>query len=229
MPFDLYSICRGGIGKTVISSWLIRQVSVRELFEKIVWVPLGQTPNLSVLQRIVYEQLVDGGIWDMDATEDAKQHRLNEAFRAKTILLVLDDLWDEKHELCVNCVDENTSSKVLVSSRVRQVLVSNVGSTNDLGAKSDDKYIVQIQLPSEKSAVDMLLSTAGISLEAAPPAEALQIVQFCKMLPLAIAIAGKLVKDLELDTADDWDGVVQILKVNQTHSQTAQCQRNLGE
>ena len=154
----------------------------------------------------MYEQLVDGGIWDLDASEDAKRLRLIEAFRAKKVLLVLDDLWDEKHELCVNCVDENTASKVLVSSRVRQVVVGSVGM-------SDDDYVVQIQLPSEKSAVDMLLSTAGISLDAAAPPEALQIVQFCKMLPLAIAIAGKLVKDLELNTTDDWDGIVQILQV----------------
>jgi hypothetical protein len=195
----------------VISSWLVRQDTVREAFERIVWVRMGQTPDIGNCQRSMYEQLAEGTPWDMDAAADIKFSRLGEAFRGKVVLLVLDDLWDEKHELPLNCVDENTASKVLVSSRVRQVVKSNVGSSRDL-AGDDNRYIVQIEPPNDKSAVDMLLSTAGIASGTTPPAEALQIVQFCKRLPLSISIAGKLLQDLEVDGADDWDGILEILK-----------------
>ena len=78
-------------------------------------------------------------------------------------MLVLDDVWDAQHELSLNLVDERTASKVLVSSRVRAVVTSNVGSTKDLSDLADDQYVVQIEVPDEKSAVDMLLSTAGIA------------------------------------------------------------------
>ena len=32
------------------------------------------------------------------------------------------------------------------------------------------------------------------------------------MLPLAISIAGQLVKDLALDATEDWDGILTVLK-----------------
>eukprot|EP01047_Picozoa_sp_COSAG01_P017246 COSAG01_NODE_909_length_12785_cov_4.201876_6_plen_336_part_00 len=196
----------------MIASWVVRQDAVRETFNNIVWVTLGQNPNISHLQRNVYTQLVHGGGWDMDAADDAKITTLDEAFHGKAVLLVLDDLWDEKHEPFLNCVDRTTASKVLISSRVRQVVLSNIDDSKIMEHNGDEKYIVQIEPPNDKTAVDMLLSTAGISSDATPPLEALQIVQFCKFLPLAISIAGKLVKDMALDASDDWDGILEVLK-----------------
>ena len=59
--------CRGGIGKTIISTWLVRQTGVLEAFSKIAWVTLGQTPNIDSLRGALYEQLT-GGAWDSDWT-----------------------------------------------------------------------------------------------------------------------------------------------------------------
>eukprot|EP01052_Picozoa_sp_SAG31_P021338 SAG31_NODE_1645_length_7652_cov_2.069906_3_plen_93_part_00 len=84
---------QGGIGKTVISSWLVRHNRVRQTFEKIAWVTLGQTPNIDTLQRVLYEQLVAPcGGWDENAAPDVKTQRMGEAFRGQKVLLVLDDL-----------------------------------------------------------------------------------------------------------------------------------------
>ena len=92
-----------------------------------------------MMSSVVYEQLVDNGVWDMDSSDADKQHRLDEAFRGKNVLLVLDDVWDAQHELSLNLVDERTASKVLVSSRVRAVVTSNVGSTKDLSDLADEQ------------------------------------------------------------------------------------------
>ena len=108
-------------------------------------------------------------------------------------------------------MDQTTASKVLVSSRVRATLVGATGSTKDLAA-DDSTVVVQIALPDETQAVNMLLTTAGMKADQSAPKEALEIVKFCKMLPLAISIAGQLVKDLELDATEDWDGIVTVLK-----------------
>eukprot|EP01043_Picozoa_sp_COSAG02_P048239 COSAG02_NODE_4721_length_5052_cov_14.669695_3_plen_286_part_00 len=189
----------------MISSWLVRQDFIRERFDKIVWASLGQTPNLPVLQRVVYEQLTDG-MWDMDADADLKMQRLGDAFHGKRVLLVLDDLWNADHEAQLNGIDRATASKVLVSSRVRAVL-SNTTTTS-----GNDTHIVQVAVPDEESAVKMLLSTAGIATDAQAPGEALGIVKFCNLLPLAISIAGQLVKDLDLGATDDWDGILAVLK-----------------
>ena len=96
------------------SSWLVRQDSIRERFGKIVWISLGQTPNLSVLQRVVYEQLTDG-MWDMDADNEIKMQRLGDAFHGKRVLLVLDDLWDTEHEAKLNGIDAATERCCLIS------------------------------------------------------------------------------------------------------------------
>ena len=58
----------------------------------------------------------------------------------------------------------------------------------------------------------MLLSTAGMSPDQTAPKEALDLVKFCNKLPLAISIAGQLVKDLELEATADWDGIVSAMK-----------------
>eukprot|EP01052_Picozoa_sp_SAG31_P021339 SAG31_NODE_1645_length_7652_cov_2.069906_4_plen_267_part_00 len=118
---------------------------------------------------------------------------------------------ETEHEKALNFIDEATPSKVLVSSRVRSSLVGSTSRAKDLSGE-ESTTIVQIALPSEEQAVQMLLSTAGMTADTSAPKEALELVKFCKMLPLAISIAGQLVKDLELEAAKDWDGVVAMMK-----------------
>ena len=100
---------------------------------------------------------------------------------------------------------------MLISSRVHGTLATGTGSTKDLSGE-DSTAIVQIELPTEEQAVQMLLSTAGMPVDTSAPKEAVELVKFCNMLPLAISIAGQLVKDLELEASEDWDGVVAMMK-----------------
>ena len=100
---------------------------------------------------------------------------------------------------------------MLISSRVRGSLMGSTGSAKDLSGE-DSAAIVQIELPTEEQAVQMLLSTAGMPVDTSAPKEAVELVKFCNMLPLAISIAGQLVKDLELEAAEDWDGIVTLMK-----------------
>ena len=98
---------QGGIGKTVISSWLVRQSHVRQTFEKIVWITLGQTPNLGNLQGLLYEQLVASGTWSSDWTDEVKTQRLGEAFHGQNVLLVLDDLCEYLARPALLCTFSN--------------------------------------------------------------------------------------------------------------------------
>jgi hypothetical protein len=117
---------------------------------------------------------------------------------------------ETSHEQLLNFVDPQTASKVLISSRVRATLAGATTSADD--TTGDGTIIVQIELPDEKQAVNMLLTTAGMKADQSAPKEALEIAKFCKMLPLAISIAGQLVKDLALDATEDWDGILTVLK-----------------
>ena len=41
---------QGGIGKTTVSTYLVHEEGTRKRFERVVWVALGQEPNLAQLQ-----------------------------------------------------------------------------------------------------------------------------------------------------------------------------------
>ena len=82
----------GGIGKTTISTWLVREDSTRKVFNQIVWIPFGQEPNLEKLQDLVHMELTGNKFeGDPDATE--RLLLLKQAMAGKNLLLVLDDLW----------------------------------------------------------------------------------------------------------------------------------------
>jgi hypothetical protein len=192
----------GGIGKTTISAWIVRQESVRRQFEVIAWVALGQEPNLEKLQSLVMMQLT-GSDFDGDPTPEMKQEALKKAMHGKDALLVLDDLWEESHENVLNFIDDTTASKVLMSSRVRGVLRDLEGERTE---------IVDVGLPTEEEALQLLLSVAGLPLaalaEVAP--EVREVVKLSGCLPLTLGIAAKLIK--ELGVTDDWSGVLELMK-----------------
>eukprot|EP01045_Picozoa_sp_COSAG04_P015045 COSAG04_NODE_1165_length_7994_cov_50.104370_3_plen_574_part_00 len=185
----------GGIGKTTISTWLVREEGTRKKYDQILWIPLGQQPNLEKLQELMHLELTDSK-FDGDPTPEEKLMALKKAMAGKNLLLVLDDLWESEHEELLNFIDDTTRSKVLVSSRVRGVL--------------EGAEIVDVGLPTEEEAVQMLLAVAGLPLDAAAPPEAHEVCKFCDRLPLALGIAGKLVH--EMGVTDDWDGVVELMQ-----------------
>ena len=204
---------RGGIGKTVVASWLVRHDNVRQQFDAIIWVTLGQTPQALNVQQSAFQQLT-GGRFSGDESDEERKIALHQAMQKTKVLLVLDDCWENAHEKLLNVVDESCGSKVLLSSRVRQVL-NGTGANQSRAAASDSPgapVIVNLQLPSEADGIRMLLSTADLPINGQPPAQALELVQFCKLLPLSISIAGKLVKEFGVGEADDWDGIVELMK-----------------
>jgi hypothetical protein len=87
----------------------------------VVWATFGQTPNIQKVQSLVYLQLT-GSDLTKDISADEVLQSLKQAFAAKTVLLVLDDVWEWEHTDSVCCIDDSTASRVLISSRVRNVL-----------------------------------------------------------------------------------------------------------
>jgi hypothetical protein len=211
----------GGIGKTVVSSWLVRQTTVREAFQKIAWVTLGQTPNIDEVQESLFAQLTSAK-WDSDASSDKKKMAMQNAFAQTDVCLVLDDVWEPWHESLLNFIDVETKSKVLLSSRLRGIILDGL-------ADQQTTTIVDIKLPTEDDAIKMLLSTGGVQHQSVP-AEAYELVKLCKRLPLAISIAGKLIKELEFAETDDmssvsansamWADIVQVMRAEFASNKT---------
>ena len=84
---------------------------------------------------------------------------------------------------------------MLISTRVRGIL-SNAAA-------------VEVGVPSEEMAISIVMAAADMTGSVIPP-EAAEICRLCGRLPLALGMAGKLIKSLDLD--GKWEGVIEILR-----------------
>ena len=185
----------GGIGKTVTGAALVRDADVRDHFDQIIWLPLGQTPVMEKLQASALEQLI-GKQMETNLSEEDRCAALRDAFKGKRVLLALDDLWEEEHQTPLNFVDASCGSRVLISTRIRHLL--------------SDAFSVEIGKPSVEDSISILMGAAELGDMGDAPAEATEIVELCGRLPLALVMAGKLI--LELEVGDNWDGITSILR-----------------
>eukprot|EP01047_Picozoa_sp_COSAG01_P086704 COSAG01_NODE_19618_length_1000_cov_0.915649_2_plen_137_part_00 len=122
-----------------------------------------------------------------------KKENLKIACKGRNVLFVVDDAWDRQVLSQLRVIDhEGSNSKLLVSTRIRGII--------------DDAEVIDAQLPSTDDAITLLLGSAEMNTDGEHRREAAQLVTMCNRLPLALGIAGKLLKDLKLREADSWGG-----------------------
>jgi hypothetical protein len=133
-----------------------------------------------------------------DASPEHVKELITVALRGRRVLLVLDDVWEESHEAELNFIDTATVSKSLITTRIR-----------GLGGGAE----VQLGVPSEEESVKMLLSSAGLAELNPVPSEAAAVVAICGRLPLAVDLAGKMLRDFGVSTSDQsWAGIPDLLQ-----------------
>jgi hypothetical protein len=172
---------QGGVGKTTMAILTVHDEGVRRLFDRIGWVSVGQTPAVMTLQQALYRQLT-GEPMEIaaDATIDSQCDALQEACKGKHLLVVLDDVWISAHEKALNCIDEKTNSRLLVTSRIRGLVQ---GSSE-----------VSLDLMSSEEAVDLVLRTGGVEHPTQDDASAAEVISlFCDRLPLYLGICGGMI------------------------------------
>ena len=192
----------GGIGKTTVSCWVTRNKGVRVKFGTVAWITLGQTPVLESCIDLLHQQLT-GSALPEGVSNDQKHEFLQKAFLGRSVLLILDDCWDADVAKHFTWVDHSTNSKVLISSRIRDVL--------------EGGEIMDVNMPSQSDAAKMLLNTAGMDVNALHRREeVVRVAELCKRLPLTIGVAGKLIRQLaqgsSMSGASDWAEVVALLE-----------------
>ena len=174
----------GGAGKTTITAALVRDKDIRTAFSIIVWASLGQQPDVRELQNSIHMQLTNAPIPDSAKTKAERRDALRIAAYVKSVLLVLDDMWDPKFEKELNCIDpdDDNGSRLVITTRIRKFLKSTVE--------------VEVGVLSQGESLDMLLAYADVeSLESSTQenSRAQDIVELCGRLPLTLAIAGGIV------------------------------------
>ena len=97
---------------------------------------------------------------------------------------MLDDVWEAGHLRQLNCVDAEVGSCCVVTTRIRDLAVGEAA--------------ISCGLLSLDESLSLLLSSAGLThLIESPPVAALEAVECCGRLALALPIAGRMMASLE--------------------------------
>jgi len=168
----------GGIGKTVLASELARARRVVDAFpDGVFWVTVGQEPRLEALQR---ELATATGAADPLITSVGQGERvLEDCFRDKRVLVVLDDVWQPEHAVAFDVI--RPPGRLLITTR-------NVEVLTQLGAEE-----LRLNLLSMAESLELLADWAGSEVAQLPP-EARKVARKCGRLPLALAMIGAMIR-----------------------------------
>ena len=207
----------GGVGKTTIAAALVNDEEVRRSFEKILWVSIGQEPDLRELQDSLHLQLTDASLPDTIKTDGEVSAALRNASAKAEVLLVLDDVWDAAHEKLLNCVNSDNASRILVTTRIRGLLKNSAE--------------VDVGVLSGQESLQLLLSSADMDVgdveeDSDEYRIAMEIVELCGKLPLTLAIAGGMISDNPDGFSDE---VVELMKEDRLREQEDEDEMTLEE
>ncbi len=162
----------------MLATAVVRDREIRGAFpDGIYWVTLGQQPSLLGLQ-IALAQQVAGEAVMIESIPDGTG-KLQALLEKKSCLLVLDDVWDASHAEAFAAV--GPTGRLLVTTRDQQVLTA-------LGAETHELDVLE-----PLAALSLLADWAD---QTPPlPAEASRVARECGYLPLALALAGALVRE----------------------------------
>jgi NB-ARC domain-containing protein/WD40 domain-containing protein/TIR domain-containing protein/apoptotic protease-activating factor 1-like protein len=181
----------GGIGKTVLAAALARDEQVRQVFpDGVYWVTVGQSPDMPRLQSAL---LAETGA-EYTSVKDTSHGRklLAERLSGTAVLLVLDDVWDYRDALAFDVL--GPTSRLLITTRDGAALTA-------LGAHQQTVE----RLP-ESAALALLADWAGSSRGSSSELTR-RVARECGYLPLALSLAGALVRD-----GTPWDVVLKALE-----------------
>ena len=169
----------GGLGKTVAAVDLVHDEAVRLAFpDGIHWLTLGQSPDLAGLQSSLIQQLT--GAPAVVESVASGTGRIRELLTDRACLLVLDDVWRTEHARAFEVT--GSRCRTLITTRDAGVLTA-------LGAED-----VQLAVLSEDQALALLAEWVKQPASVLPD-EARTLVERCGYLPLAISVAGAMVRD----------------------------------
>ena len=88
----------GGIGKTTLAAMVVRSAETQRNFDRIGFATIGMAPELIIILRMLYLQLV-GTPMKVSETDTVGKllSALQEGVEKKRVLVVLDDVWEADH------------------------------------------------------------------------------------------------------------------------------------
>ena len=101
---------------------VVNDREVRAAFDKMLWVSVGQEPEVRELLASLLGQIQKGQTLKPELSDKEALGEVKESCKGLKVLLVLDDVWDAKYEKALNVIDADTPSKLMVTTRIRGLI-----------------------------------------------------------------------------------------------------------
>lgn len=171
-----------GVGKTSVARAIAHAPEFVEVFsDGVLWTSLGPSPSI-LAELIAWGRAL--GDKDLLLAKDITEasHRLGGLLHNRRMLLIVDDVWEVNH--VIPFATGGRHCAMLVTTRLSKV-------ADDLASTPDDIYRLEV-LSDEESL--KLLQTLAPKVVAACRKECRQLVQELEGLPLALQVAGRMLR-----------------------------------
>lgn len=180
-----------GVGKSTVAAWLANDPEILMVFsDAVLWSTFGQlTGNVSDLDFQACERLTSwGGLLGDEYMSKAMQvneltERVENLLQKRRALLICDDVWDIDHVISIRRLADR-GVYILFTSRFTDI-------AHKLAA--DASNVIELKGFNESDAIK-LLKTIAPDVVARYPSETEALVRDLEYLPLAINVAGHLLR-----------------------------------
>ncbi len=200
-------IVRGwpGVGKTTTVGVLARDRDVAKVFpEGVLWTSLNQDPEVMSKFAEWGRSLGDDGFLQL-ATIDDSVARMSTLLRSRRMLIIVDDIWEPAHALHFIRAALNTKCVVLATTRLTRV-ADELASAAASGSLAS---VYKLPVLTEENAL-ILLGYLAPDVVKKHPDSCRELVRDIECLPLALHVAGRLLKAesaMGLDVVDLIQGI----------------------
>ncbi|XP_027337044.1 putative disease resistance protein RGA1 [Abrus precatorius] len=193
----------GGLGKTTLAQLVYNDMEVRNSFEMQMWVCVSDNFDVKTILKEILESILGVQVEDKSSL-DKLQRELQQKISGKKYLLVLDDIWNERHdkwaELRKYLMCGAQDSKILVTTRSKKVAKAMTASTSYLlkGLTDEESWslLKNIAFEGDSKGVNQNLESMGK-----------EIAKNCKGVPLAVKTLGGLLR--EQTEEREWENVLR--------------------
>ncbi|XP_047955178.1 putative disease resistance protein RGA1 [Salvia hispanica] len=216
---------RGGVGKTTVTRKVLNHERINARFESLIYITVSKTFHPIILFNKILSSLTSH-TRDGFESGDVILKRLQEALKAKTYLLVLDDVWNEdvpNWNGFINSMSEVTSTNgnaIIITTRNAKVasIVNPFHIHRLSGLSIDDCWsIIKARTFDENGEVPSSFEMVGRN-----------IAKKCHGLPLATNIIGgvlrykseeewRLIYEKWLSVDEGYEHIIRILKLSFDH------------
>ncbi|XP_071717778.1 putative disease resistance RPP13-like protein 1 [Rutidosis leptorrhynchoides] len=178
----------GGIGKTTLAKLLYNDEKVMDHFELRAWVCVSDEFDLFKISKVIYQAVT--GEDKTFASLDLLQVALKEKLAMKRFLIVLDDVWNEDHNVW------DTLERPLVGAPGSKVILTTRKTTVASVMNSVQPHILKVLSDEDTMSLFAKYALDEPNFEKHPSLIeiAQSIIEKCNGLPLALIALGRVLK-----------------------------------